>query len=101
MSEEKPITENFLLEFVGNSDTPTDEYSVVLENISDNLYTDGVQYFEITESAVYLIEAKAKTKKKKKVKIARKKGSTLILSTKKDKIVFSPEVVVMNSTTKF
>jgi len=92
---------NFLLEFVDSKDTPEDEYSLALEHIVGDIYTDGGKYYEITESSIYMIEAKRKSKKKKKVKVARRKGSTLILSTKKDKVVFNPDAVVMNSGRTF
>ena len=76
-------------------------YEVCLEHITGDIYSDGVKYFQLTESFVYIIEKTTANKKSKKKRVAKRKGKDLVLSNKKDKIVFSPEVVVRNSLSKF
>ena len=89
----------FNLKFlIGESVEETHEVS--LEHITENMYTDGVKIFELTESFLYVIEKTEKSKKKKK-RVAKRKGKDLVLSNKKDKIIFSPEAVVNNNTRTF
>ena len=75
------------------------KYTLKLQNIMEDVFTDGEKYFQITEDSVYVI-SEVKGKKKKR-KVARRKGKNLVLTNKKDKIIFSPEVLVAQSNSYF
>ena len=77
-----------------------DIYEVVLEKISDELYSDGNRFYIFTESFVYVSEAKKDGKTRKKV-VAKRKGKNLVLSGTKDQIVFNPDVVLRNTNSFF
>lgn len=76
-----------------------DTYQVTLEKLTEELYTDGMRFFKLTEEFLYLIEGEDTKGKEKKKRIAKRKGKDLILSTVNDKVVFSPTAIIQNVST--